>query len=86
VYYVRSPDYNVYMDRQQSINLALKAELDRRAISFATPTQTLVVHTPDGEVGAGSSGGTADAVGAITGAAIATRGAAGTGRAPAARE
>ena len=49
VYYVLSPDYNVYMDRQQAINLTLKRELDRRSVAFATPTRTLVVRPPDAE-------------------------------------
>ena len=43
VYFVLSPEYGVYMDCQQGINLALKAELDQRRIRFATPTQTIVM-------------------------------------------
>lgn len=45
VYLVLSADYNRYMDIQQNINLALKEEFDRRAISFAFPTQTLLMHS-----------------------------------------
>lgn len=37
VYYVLSPDYNVYMDTQQAINLALLRHLEAKAISFAHP-------------------------------------------------
>jgi small-conductance mechanosensitive channel len=74
VYYVESPDYNTYMDRQQSINLALKSELERRQVKFATPTQTLVLHQPDTEM-APQESPTSDAVGAIAGAAVAVRGA-----------
>ncbi len=43
VYFVLSPDYNVYMDRQQSINLALKETFDREGIEFAYPTQKEIV-------------------------------------------
>jgi small-conductance mechanosensitive channel len=43
VYYVESPEYNVYMDRQQSINLQLKRRFEAEGIAFAYPTQTLYV-------------------------------------------
>jgi len=43
VYYVLSSDYNKYMDIQQSINLAIKKEFEKRGIEFAYPTQTLFV-------------------------------------------
>ncbi len=46
VYYVLSPDYNVYMDIQQSINLHLFRRLAEGGIEFAYPTQTLLVHGP----------------------------------------
>jgi small-conductance mechanosensitive channel len=75
VYYVLSPDYNVYMDRQQAINLTLKREFDRRVVAYATPTQTLVVRPPDTEAQPQGADGTSDAVGAVTGAAVAVRGA-----------
>lgn len=41
VYYVLSPDYNVYMDIQQQINLALLEQFSEAGIEFAFPTQTL---------------------------------------------
>jgi small-conductance mechanosensitive channel len=41
VYYVREPDYNVYMDAQQAINLQLVREFAAHNIGFAFPTQTL---------------------------------------------
>jgi small-conductance mechanosensitive channel len=41
VYYVREPDYNVYMDAQQAINLQLVREFAAHGIGFALPTQTL---------------------------------------------
>jgi small-conductance mechanosensitive channel len=42
VYYVLAPDYNIYMDIQQAINLRLHEEFEREGIEFAYPTQ--VVH------------------------------------------
>lgn len=43
VYYVLSPDYNIYMDKQQEINFALKDIFEQEAIEFAYPTQSLYV-------------------------------------------
>lgn len=43
VYYVLDADYNRYMDIQQRINLELYREFERRDISFAYPTQELIV-------------------------------------------
>jgi len=43
VYYVLSPDYNIYMDIQQSINLMIHEAFEREQISFAYPTQKLFV-------------------------------------------
>lgn len=43
VYFVQSADYNVYMDKQQWINFALKETFEREGIFFAYPTQTLYV-------------------------------------------
>jgi small-conductance mechanosensitive channel len=48
VYYVLDPDYNLYMDRQQAINLGILRALEREGIRFAHPTRILV---PAGEVG-----------------------------------
>lgn len=41
VYYVLSPDYNLYMDIQQSINLILVRKLAEAGVEFAFPTRTL---------------------------------------------
>ena len=41
VYYVLSPDYNVYMDVQQAINLTIVRAFERERIEFAYPTRTL---------------------------------------------
>lgn len=43
VYFVLSPDYNIYMDIQQSIYLQIHEAFEREQISFAYPTQTLFV-------------------------------------------
>ncbi|MBW8846345.1 MAG: mechanosensitive ion channel family protein [Burkholderiales bacterium] len=42
VYRVTSPDYDVYMDRQQTLNLALMREFQQRGIRFATPATPTV--------------------------------------------
>ena len=41
IYYVKVPDYNVYMDIQQAINLAIFKRFEQEGIAFAYPTQTL---------------------------------------------
>ncbi len=43
VYYVRSPNYNRYMDIQQAINLRLHREFAKLRIEFAYPTQKVFV-------------------------------------------
>ncbi len=43
VFYVLSPDYNEYMDLQQSINFRLMEEFQAAGIDFAYPTQQLYV-------------------------------------------
>lgn len=44
VYYMKTPDYNVYMDTQQAINLALFRRFKEEEIRFAYPTQTLYLN------------------------------------------
>jgi small-conductance mechanosensitive channel len=44
VYYIKSNDYNVYMDIQQEINLKIFEKFEQMSISFAYPTQTLFVN------------------------------------------
>jgi small-conductance mechanosensitive channel len=46
VYYVLDPDYNVYMDAQQHLNLGLLREFAARGIEFAFPTRTLYLANP----------------------------------------
>jgi small-conductance mechanosensitive channel len=43
VYYVKSPDYNIYMDIQQAIYLAIHEAFEQSRIEFAYPTQRLLV-------------------------------------------
>jgi len=43
VYYVASPDYNIYMDRQQAIYFAIHEVFEQEGIEFAYPTRTLYV-------------------------------------------
>lgn len=44
VYYVLSPDYNIYMDKQQDINLRIMKKFEEEKLEFAYPTQTLYVN------------------------------------------
>jgi len=45
VYYVLSPEFAVYMDVQQRINLAIYQTFEREGIEFAFPTQTVHLRT-----------------------------------------
>ncbi len=47
VYYVMVPDYAVFMDRQQTINLGIHAAFESVGAEFAFPTQTVHVVSPD---------------------------------------
>ncbi len=42
VYYVTAPDYAVYMDAHQAVNLALLRQFNDLGISFAFPTRTII--------------------------------------------
>ncbi|MNK34115.1 Low conductance mechanosensitive channel YnaI [compost metagenome] len=44
VYFVSSPDYNVYMDNQQSVYLDIFSVFKQEGIEFAFPTQTLFIN------------------------------------------
>jgi len=55
VYYMKSPDYNIYMDTQERINLALFERFAAEGIEFAYPTQTIFVQHEGGERTGGSS-------------------------------
>jgi len=43
VYYVLSSDFNVYMDTQQAINLAIFEKFAQEGVRFAYPTRTLYI-------------------------------------------
>ena len=47
VYYVTAPEYAVYMDAHQAINLALLRQFNALEISFAFPTRTIIQETVD---------------------------------------
>lgn len=46
VHYIKGPDYNLYMDVQQTINLAIFRRFQAEGIEFAYPTQSLYLHKP----------------------------------------
>jgi small-conductance mechanosensitive channel len=46
VYFVLSPDYNLYMDRQQTINVRLLQEFEKLGVGFAFPTRTVQLAAP----------------------------------------
>lgn len=47
VYYALTPDYTIYMDIQQEINIALYEAFAERGIHFAFPTRTVVLERPE---------------------------------------
>lgn len=49
VYFVTSPDFNLYMDIQQRINLAILEELQNLGAAFALPTRTIQLVRRHGE-------------------------------------
>ena len=49
VYFVKKPDYGIYMDVQQAINLALMRRFEAEGVEFAFPTRTVHI------AGAGAS-------------------------------
>lgn len=51
VYVVTEPDYNLYMDVHQAINLGIMHRFQARGIEMAFPTRTLYVRTPQAVAG-----------------------------------
>jgi small-conductance mechanosensitive channel len=45
VFYVEEPDYTVYMDTQQAINLEIMRYFQEEGIEFAYPTQTVMLQS-----------------------------------------
>lgn len=65
VYFVLVSDYNVFMDIQQRINLALLRRFAAEGVSLAVPTRSVLVKAPEGTAGvpptfAAAAGGAAD--------------------------
>ncbi|MBV8062006.1 MAG: mechanosensitive ion channel, partial [Nevskia sp.] len=48
VYWVTTPDYKVYMDAQQAINLALVRAFEQEGVQLSYPPQVLTVEAPLG--------------------------------------
>jgi len=46
IYWILTPDYGIYMDRQQAVNLGLLRAFDREGIAFASTTPTVQVNLP----------------------------------------
>jgi small-conductance mechanosensitive channel len=46
VYWVLTPDYNLYMDIQQRINFAIYRQLQDEEVEFAYPSQTIYLGSP----------------------------------------
>lgn len=46
VYWMKTPEYDAYMDTQQALNLALLERFSDAGIEFAYPTRTLVLDAP----------------------------------------
>jgi len=44
VYWIENPDYNIYMEIQQAINLEIFQQFKREGIEFAYPSQSIYVH------------------------------------------
>jgi small-conductance mechanosensitive channel len=44
VYWIENPDYNVYMDIQQTINLEIFQHFKTEGIEFAYPSQSIYVN------------------------------------------
>jgi small-conductance mechanosensitive channel len=51
VYYVLGPDYTLYMNIQQAINLYVHEQFEQAGIDFAYPTQTLLVRRGETQAG-----------------------------------
>lgn len=62
VYFMKTPDYNVYMDVQQAINLAMLKRFADHDVVFAYPTRTLyVANSGDDQTRGGCDHAKADA-------------------------
>lgn len=57
VYYVETPDFGVYADAQQQINLDLKEAFEARGIEFAYPTQVLYLNQTNSDASSSNGSG-----------------------------
>lgn len=73
VYHVLSPEYVVYMDVQERINLAIYREFAMQGLSFAFPTQTLHVANLDATLQPLQGGAGAPAGGPVGNAPVAAK-------------
>ena len=48
VYFLLNPDYNLYMDTQQAINLEVFRQFESEGLAFAYPTRTLIMEPSEG--------------------------------------
>ena len=55
VYFILQPDYNLYMDIQQAINLGIYRRFEEEGIEFAFPTRTIHLYPRDGPAGGGDA-------------------------------
>ena len=55
VYFILTPDYTVFMDRQQEILLSIFETFEKKNIGFAYPTQTLFLNQENGSVNSDAS-------------------------------
>ncbi len=49
IYWLQPPDYWLYMEVSERINLAILRKFNAEGIEFAFPTQTLYIHKPESE-------------------------------------
>jgi small-conductance mechanosensitive channel len=50
VYWIQDPDYTIYMDIQQTINLDMFKQFSEAGIEFAYPTQALMMQMQNDSV------------------------------------
>jgi small-conductance mechanosensitive channel len=55
IYWILTPDYNVFMDRQQAINLGLLRAFEREGIALASAAPTLQMTLPKPDAAAKTS-------------------------------
>jgi small-conductance mechanosensitive channel len=55
VYFILTPDYTVFMDRQQEILLSIFETFEKKNIGFAYPTQTLFLNQENGSANSDAS-------------------------------